>query len=238
MKRARFNSLYLAILLSVVLHLALFRLIRMKETPEMPLPETYEVTLLYYVPAPPEVVKPYPAPAKRKKSVKKPDEIREEPPVEEEPVVEEQDRAEVRVEEHVEEEEVARGEDREVQAEKSDFFEAVSEMAREESGAEHSEADKGRAIDYSAVLEGLRSRILSEKAYPAVARKRGMEGIVHLMVSLDPEGELIEVKVIRSSGHRVLDRAAIVLIRRVVPYEHGLGQSLTIEIPIRYSLVD
>jgi len=91
--------------------------------------------------------------------------------------------------------------------------------------------------DYTDVILGLRARIEREMVYPQAARRRGMEGVVYLLLKLDEDGSLIDAAVVRSSGYKVLDSAALSLIRRIVPYEHGRGRPISFQIPIRYSLV-
>ncbi|MEM7203531.1 MAG: energy transducer TonB [Planctomycetota bacterium] len=50
--------------------------------------------------------------------------------------------------------------------------------------------------------------------YPRVARRRGLEGVVLLDVSLSAGGAVLAVEVARSSGHDVLDRAAVAAVTR------------------------
>ncbi len=50
-------------------------------------------------------------------------------------------------------------------------------------------------------------------SYPAIARRMGWEGTVLLDVEVDADGHVGHVTVARSSGHTVLDRAAIDAVR-------------------------
>lgn len=54
--------------------------------------------------------------------------------------------------------------------------------------------------------------------YPAEALRRNIEGTLKLMVTLLPNGTIRELKVIRSSGHKVLDDAAINIVRQAGPF--------------------
>ncbi|MBN2324891.1 MAG: TonB family protein [Spirochaetes bacterium] len=92
--------------------------------------------------------------------------------------------------------------------------------------------------DTAPVIEGLKRRIEETRTYPYVARKRGLQGVVRLALRLDEKGNLIELVVTESSGYGVLDDAATALVEKVVPYPHGLGTTLSVDIPIRYSLVN
>jgi protein TonB len=77
-----------------------------------------------------------------------------------------------------------------------------------------------------------------KKVYPYVARKKGLQGTVLLLVRLSPRGELLEASVLRSSGHTVLDKAALSLVKRAVPFSHETGRVLAMEVPVKYSLID
>jgi len=77
------------------------------------------------------------------------------------------------------------------------------------------------------------------RVYPAVARSRGWEGVVEVMVSIVPGGEP-SVRLVRSSGHAVLDEQALLMLSRAVsqtPLPDSLrGRSFTVPLPIRFSL--
>ena len=75
--------------------------------------------------------------------------------------------------------------------------------------------------------------------YPDLARRRGYEGVVILLARISPEGEPMEVTVQKSSGHRVLDRAArrAVLKWKFRPaIRAGEPVAGEVEIPIRFRL--
>ncbi len=54
--------------------------------------------------------------------------------------------------------------------------------------------------------------------YPAKAREEKLYGSLRLMVAISPDGSLKEVEVLESSGHQVLDQAAIRIVRLASPY--------------------
>ena len=54
--------------------------------------------------------------------------------------------------------------------------------------------------------------------YPAEARSRGLSGSLRLLVTIAADGRLSEVRVLETSGHRVLDDAAIRIVRLAAPY--------------------
>jgi len=76
-------------------------------------------------------------------------------------------------------------------------------------------------------------------AYPLTARRRGIEGTVLLRVEIHAHGHCQQVHVKRSSGHAVLDRAAVEAVRqwRFVPARRGnLAVTAAVEVPITFRL--
>ncbi len=76
-------------------------------------------------------------------------------------------------------------------------------------------------------------------AYPMLARKRGWEGMVTLLVEVAADGHPVSVEIKRSSGHSVLDNCAVAAVRqwRFQPARRG-GSAVTasVEVPIRFDL--
>ncbi len=75
--------------------------------------------------------------------------------------------------------------------------------------------------------------------YPELARRRGYEGVVLLEVLVTEEGSVGELRVARSSGHDVLDRAAEQTVRewRFDPGRKGnLPVAMRVGIPVRFRL--
>ncbi len=54
--------------------------------------------------------------------------------------------------------------------------------------------------------------------YPAEARKQKLYGSLRLLVAILPDGSLREVQLLETSGHKVLDDAAIRIVRLAAPY--------------------
>ncbi len=55
--------------------------------------------------------------------------------------------------------------------------------------------------------------------YPEEARARKLYGRLQLTVGLKPDGEVDSVEINRSSGHKVLDQAAIRIVRLAAPFD-------------------
>lgn len=70
-------------------------------------------------------------------------------------------------------------------------------------------------------LNRWRERIESvgNRNYPERARAQQIYGELQLMVALLPNGEVHEIKVLRSSGHKLLDEAAIRIVHLGAPYD-------------------
>lgn len=75
--------------------------------------------------------------------------------------------------------------------------------------------------------------------YPRIARKRGWEGTVLLLIQVTPEGHSASVRVHRTSGHDALDNAAVEAARTwtFIPAKHGeTPVASSVIVPIRFSL--
>lgn len=75
--------------------------------------------------------------------------------------------------------------------------------------------------------------------YPSLARRRGYEGRVLIQVALRPDGRTAHVEVKESSGHRVLDAAALAAVKdwRFRPARRaGRPISSTVSVPVSFRL--
>lgn len=75
--------------------------------------------------------------------------------------------------------------------------------------------------------------------YPESARRRGLEGVVVLLVEIDAEGRAASVEIKQGSGHAALDRAARETVQswRFRPATRaGHAVSAQVEVPIRFGL--
>ena len=58
-------------------------------------------------------------------------------------------------------------------------------------------------------ITAVRRKLSEYVFYPEQARALGLEGSVELFVELDGEGRVEDIRVVRSSGHAILDNAAV-----------------------------
>lgn len=77
-----------------------------------------------------------------------------------------------------------------------------------ENAGSSSAAPGGRAAAGAA-----RRKLAEHLFYPPEAIARGLEGEVRLHLKLDPDGNLLETRIVTSSGHPLLDRAAMEAIQ-------------------------
>lgn len=73
----------------------------------------------------------------------------------------------------------------------------------------------------AAYVDAFRARVeaIGNKNYPQLARQKKIYGHVRLMVSLLASGQVREIKVLKSSGHAILDQAALQSVRLAAPFQ-------------------
>jgi len=126
-------------------------------------------------------------------------------------------------------------------SEKEAVKEAKREIALPKKTAVVSRVKEGLASDavmaYSRLIQ---KRILENLDYPAVAKEAGYQGAVKLKLHFSHAGELLDVNVKESSGHKALDDNAVYAAKSVSsypPFPSSIEQQeLWIDIPIIYSL--
>lgn len=77
--------------------------------------------------------------------------------------------------------------------------------------------------------------------YPRLAREEGWQGLVILHVFVGPDGRAGEVEIAESSGHEILDEAALKAVEHwnfLPARAGGLSFSSWIKIPIRFLLIE
>ncbi len=76
--------------------------------------------------------------------------------------------------------------------------------------------------------------------YPREALKARQQGLVELLVRIDRNGSPVEVRVTRSSGYSILDRAARTQVlnhwRFAAPVLNGLSQETWVAVPVSFEI--
>ncbi len=79
-----------------------------------------------------------------------------------------------------------------------------------------------------------------KRSYPPLARKLGQQGTVWIDVELLRSGQITNIELTRSSGSKVLDEAALALVKKaddIPPFPEGItAQKRKIRIPLEYTL--
>jgi protein TonB len=95
--------------------------------------------------------------------------------------------------------------------------------------------------DHRWLAESLWRRVAELKRYPTSARLNGQEGKVILKAVIRSDGQLVEVSVQKSSGHHVLDAAAMEAVKLACPLhmKHAISKAeIVVNLPIVYSLAN
>ncbi len=76
------------------------------------------------------------------------------------------------------------------------------------------------AVD-AAYLHGWRTKVeaVGNKNYPSASRRFGIYGDLRLLVAIRHDGTIENIEVLSSSGHTMLDEAAIRIVRLAAPFE-------------------
>jgi len=85
----------------------------------------------------------------------------------------------------------------------------------------------------SGAVNTIRAAIERAKSYPPLARRRGLEGTVTAEFTINEKGYPENIRIVRSSGHEILDSAAKKTILRASPFPAVKG---SLEVPITFRL--
>jgi len=77
-----------------------------------------------------------------------------------------------------------------------------------------------REFRFASYMDAWRTKVerLGNLNYPEEAVRRGISGALLMDVAINPDGSLYSVRVLRSSGHKVLDDAAVRIVKLAAPY--------------------
>lgn len=77
-----------------------------------------------------------------------------------------------------------------------------------------------REYKYASYMEAWRRKVeeIGNLNYPDAARRNNLSGSLILDVALNPDGKVHSIALRRSSGHKVLDDAAIAIVKLAAPY--------------------
>lgn len=94
--------------------------------------------------------------------------------------------------------------------------------------------------DIDGYSNSLWGAISKHKKYPKIAAMRGWEGEVIVELQLDGSGKLKSKKIAQSSGHEVLDKQALEMVEKALPFpippDALRNSSFTITVPVPFKL--
>ncbi len=125
--------------------------------------------------------------------------------------------------------------------------EAPSRTQRKQLGARSGSTSHGRheltsAARYRKTRRALLEALLPHFDYPPLARRRGWQGRVNVGLHVAADGDLTRIRLVKSSGYTLLDRAALRNVAelrgipRAAQWLEGNGMDLVL--PVRYQLAD
>lgn len=82
------------------------------------------------------------------------------------------------------------------------------------------------------------ARLRRAKRYPSQARRRSLEGTAHVAFTISRSGAVSGIRLTRSSGHGLLDQAALDMVRRASPmpkFPAGItAPAMSLQVPVRF----
>lgn len=111
--------------------------------------------------------------------------------------------------------------------------------------AEESAEERGLSTEEQQALVELYQnmvvrKILGQVQYPDYALRRGLEGVVQLRVNVDRQGDILEIKEIKSTRYDILNEAGRRAVERVGQFPRVPaalpGSIISVEVPIRFKL--
>lgn len=103
-------------------------------------------------------------------------------------------------------------------------------------------AEETRIPSGSPLLAQLHAAMQPYFHYPLLARRRGWEGTVQVGLRISARGEIIQLRILKTSQHAVLDAAAIDCLSKIGQVPGAMawlaGQESDIVLPVEYRLTD
>jgi len=97
--------------------------------------------------------------------------------------------------------------------------------------------DQQRVMTERTYTEMVQKQIEAVKQYPKRAQRRNDQGVVTLVFTIGMDGEIVSVNIIKSSGSRILDGAALDAVKKASPFTPPPHGSVMIQLPIKFELL-
>lgn len=98
---------------------------------------------------------------------------------------------------------------------------------------------KGIAPQVIEFIRRVRARIAEAQEYPPNAIKLGLQGTATVKLELNPDGHARAIRIRKSSGHSMLDDAALEAVQKALPMKpppEAGNHPLELDIPISFAL--
>ena len=95
----------------------------------------------------------------------------------------------------------------------------------------------GDYITADSYMEMVRLRIERHKLYPDAAKVRQIEGSVTIYFVITPEGDIKSAEVVKTSGNRALDSAALTAVKDAAPFPKAPASLFKGDIPLELTIV-
>lgn len=104
-------------------------------------------------------------------------------------------------------------------------------------GGDNERASGGANVteDRYSVASRFAQAVENHKSYPYAAVRLNQQGTVIINVTIDASGNLISAGVV-SSVNGNLDKAALNAVYNACPFSHGLGESISMNVPVNFYL--
>jgi protein TonB len=123
-------------------------------------------------------------------------------------------------------------------SDKTSTIERVELTSRVQAGEDNitnsqSNGDKRDGLTEADVLRLISAAIERAKTYPALARRRNIEGTVYVSFRVGSGGEPGDIKLLKSSGYKILDETTLKIVKKAAPYPYIDDR---VEVPVTYRL--
>lgn len=98
--------------------------------------------------------------------------------------------------------------------------------------------DNAISLERSALTQQLQRALKRYFNYPLLARRRGWQGEVVVSFTLGLGGKIMDLRIATSSGHNLLDRAALTTLRKIERIATAPQYKHSFELPVIYQLQD
>mgnify|MGYP000906515798 FL=1 len=126
--------------------------------------------------------------------------------------------------------------EQDIRQEESESIEETSDESTEESSGGTGDAETLYEEGIEDVRMKIAEQIQKHKLYPMAARKRALEGDVELAFTVLTDGTVEELCVVKGNVNALLKDAAILSVKKSVPFDVNISSPLPMKITLRYEL--